>query len=78
IIIDGGFRRGSDVVKALALGASAVAMGRTLFYGLAAAGSAGVQRTLDLLDLELRITLALMGRTSLRELSPDDAAAGRN
>ncbi|HEU0167136.1 MAG TPA: alpha-hydroxy acid oxidase, partial [Chloroflexota bacterium] len=72
IIIDGGFARGSDAIKAIALGATAVAMGRVMFWGLAAAGAAGVQRTFELLDLEMRLNMALIGRTSLAQLSPAD------
>jgi isopentenyl diphosphate isomerase/L-lactate dehydrogenase-like FMN-dependent dehydrogenase len=70
IIIDGGFRRGTDVIKALALGANIVAMGRTMLWGLAADGAAGVNRTLQLLRDELETSLALCGQTSVRELKP--------
>ena len=71
IILDGGVRRGSDVVKALALGANAVAIGRAYLYGLAAGGEAGVRRALDIIDSEVRRTMALCGRTRLSALSRD-------
>jgi L-lactate dehydrogenase (cytochrome) len=63
IIFDGGVRRGSDVAKALALGATSVALGRAYLYGLAAAGEAGVARALSIMDSELRRTMTLCGRT---------------
>ncbi|GIX46360.1 MAG: alpha-hydroxy-acid oxidizing enzyme [Candidatus Tectimicrobiota bacterium] len=71
IVIDGGFSRGTDVIKALALGAKLVALGRTILWGLAAAGAAGVHRTLELLREEMTTTLALCGQTSVRHLTPD-------
>jgi glycolate oxidase len=61
IIVDGGCMRGSDVVKALALGATAVGLGRLPCFGLAAAGQAGLVRTLELLEDEIRICLGLLG-----------------
>jgi (S)-mandelate dehydrogenase len=71
ILVDSGFRRGTDVVKALALGANAVLLGRAPLYGLAAAGEAGVDNVLDLLKDEVDRTLAQIGCASARELSPD-------
>lgn len=71
IILDGGVRRGSDIVKALALGANAVALGRSYLYGLAAGGEAGVRRALEIMDSELRRTMALCGRTKLSGLTRD-------
>ena len=71
IVIDGGFSRGTDVIKAIALGAKVVAIGRTALWGLAAAGAAGVDRTLQLLREEMETALALCGQTSIRELRPD-------
>ncbi|MEW6301502.1 MAG: alpha-hydroxy acid oxidase [Thermodesulfobacteriota bacterium] len=71
IIIDGGFARGTDVVKALALGAKVVAMGRTMLWGLAVGGAAGVNRTLELLREEIATTLALCGQPSVRGLTPE-------
>jgi isopentenyl diphosphate isomerase/L-lactate dehydrogenase-like FMN-dependent dehydrogenase len=70
IIIDGGFARGTDVIKALALGAKVVAMGRTMLWGLAVDGAAGVARTLELLRQEISTSLALCGQTSVRGLTP--------
>lgn len=71
IILDGGVRRGSDIVKALALGANAVALGRAYLYGLAAGGEAGVRRALEIMDSELRRTMALCGRSRLSALTRD-------
>ena len=68
VLIDGGFRRGTDIVKAIALGASGVLLGRAYTYGLAAAGEAGVTRIIELLRDEVDITLALMGLASIDEL----------
>jgi 4-hydroxymandelate oxidase len=65
ILIDGGIRRGTDVLKALALGASAVAIGRPYLYGLAVDGSAGVSRIVQILRTELEMAMALTGRASL-------------
>jgi len=71
LIVDGGFRRGTDIAKALALGARAVALGRATLYGLAAGGEAGATRALEILRSELDRTLALLGCTAIEELSPD-------
>ncbi len=71
IIFDGGVRRGSDIVKALASGATAVALGRAYLYGLAAGGERGVQRALEIMDSELRRTMALCGRAKLSGLTRD-------
>jgi isopentenyl diphosphate isomerase/L-lactate dehydrogenase-like FMN-dependent dehydrogenase len=68
IIVDGGFCRGTDVIKGIALGANAVSIGRLYLYGLAAAGQAGVHRVLELLETEIRIGLGLLGVTSFAEL----------
>jgi glycolate oxidase len=72
--VDGGFMRGSDVVKALALGASAVGIGRLCGLGLAAAGVPGLVRTLELLEQEIRICMGLLGVTSYSELTPQHLA----
>jgi L-lactate dehydrogenase (cytochrome) len=61
VILDGGVRRGTDVLKALALGARAVSFARPYLYGLAAAGEAGVRRSLDLLAADVRRDMALLG-----------------
>jgi len=68
IIIDGGFYRGSDVVKAIALGAHLVGLGRMQCYGLAAAGQAGIVRMLELLEDEIMRSMGLLGVTSLGKL----------
>ncbi len=71
IIVDGGIRRGSDILKALALGADAVAIGRPQLWGLAVGGSAGVQRVVELLRDELSNVMALAGCRSLADISRD-------
>ncbi len=71
ILIDSGYRRGTDIVKALALGANAVLLGRATLYGLAAAGEAGVDDVLRLLKDEVDRTLAQIGCASASQLSPD-------
>lgn len=70
IICDGGIRRGTHVLKALARGATACSMGRPYLYGLGAAGEAGVTRALDLLKLELQRDLALLGCKTPKEVGP--------
>jgi glycolate oxidase len=70
IIVDGAFQRGSDVVKALALGADLVGMGRLPCLGLAAAGAPGAVRALELVEEEIRICLGLLGVTRYAELTP--------
>jgi pre-mycofactocin synthase len=73
VLLDGGVRRGSDVVKALALGARAVLIGRAYLWGLAAGGEAGVRNVLDILRNGIDSTLLGLGRGSVRELGRDDA-----
>jgi isopentenyl diphosphate isomerase/L-lactate dehydrogenase-like FMN-dependent dehydrogenase len=68
VMVDGGFMRGTDVVKAIVLGAQIVGLGRLQCLGLAAAGQAGLERALELLEDEVRICLALLGVTSYSEL----------
>jgi glycolate oxidase len=70
ILWDGGVLRGTDVVKALCLGARAVGVGKMLGWALAAAGEAGLKRMLELMDLEIRTAMGLMGVTSLAQLNP--------
>ena len=65
VLMDGGIRRGTDVVKALALGAEAVLIGRPYLYGLAVGGADGVNRVLSLLNRELRMALMLLGRPAI-------------
>jgi heme/flavin dehydrogenase (mycofactocin system) len=72
VLLDGGIRRGSDVVKALALGARAVMIGRAYLWGLAANGSAGVRNVFDVLRGGIDSTLLALGRSSIGELTPDD------
>lgn len=70
LLVDGGIRRGTDVLKAIALGASAVLVGRPAIYGLANAGAAGVAHVLRLLRDELEIAMALTGCATLDDASP--------
>lgn len=71
VLVDGGIRRGTDVVKALALGARAVLLGRPLLWGLAVNGEDGAGHVLDLLAAELDLAMALCGARSLADLTPD-------
>ena len=71
LIVDGGVRRGSHVLKALALGANACSIGRAYLYGLAAGGEAGVDRALDLLAGEIARDMALLGATRLSDVTAD-------
>lgn len=70
VIVDGSFCRGTDIVKAIALGADAVGMGRMYCYALAAAGAPGVVKMLELLEHEFGVAIALTGARSLGELQP--------
>jgi L-lactate dehydrogenase (cytochrome)/glycolate oxidase len=72
VVLDGGIRRGSDVVKALALGARAVMIGRPYLWGLAANGQAGVENVLDILRSGIDAALLGLGHSSVRDLSPAD------
>jgi isopentenyl diphosphate isomerase/L-lactate dehydrogenase-like FMN-dependent dehydrogenase len=71
VLVDGGIRRGTDVVKAIALGARAVLVGRPLLWGLAIGGEAGARRVLELLLEDVDRSLALLGAPKLSELSRD-------
>ncbi|HEY8067251.1 MAG TPA: alpha-hydroxy acid oxidase, partial [Burkholderiales bacterium] len=73
--VDGGFMRGTDVVKAIALGAKAIGLGRLPCLGLGAAGTPGLVRALEILEEEIRTCLGLLGVTSLAELTPRHLAA---
>ena len=81
VLFDGGVRRGTDAYKALALGASAVGIGRPYAWGLAAFGQAGAERVLDILNLELRLAMVGCGARSIKEITPttiiDRGAAAR-
>ena len=72
ILLDGGIRSGVDVVKALALGARAVLCGRACVWGLAAGGSAGVRRVLEIVRDGIDATLAELGCASVHDLTVDD------
>lgn len=72
IVLDGGIRRGSDVVKAVALGARAVMIGRAYLWGLAANGQAGVENVLDILRGGIDSALLGLGYTDIHQLAPDD------
>ncbi len=77
IMVDGGIYRGTDVVKALILGADAVACGRLYVYGLAAAGAEGVVRLFEIIEDEIRICLSLLGVTGWHELDKSYIRAAR-
>ena len=68
VLLDSGIRRGSDVVKAIALGADAVLIGRLSAYGIAAAGEEGAYQVLDLLRQEIETVLVLLGRGGITDL----------
>jgi isopentenyl diphosphate isomerase/L-lactate dehydrogenase-like FMN-dependent dehydrogenase len=72
VVLDGGIRRGSDVVKALALGARAVMIGRAYLWGLGANGQAGVENVLDVLRMGIDSALLGLGHSSIHELGPAD------
>jgi isopentenyl diphosphate isomerase/L-lactate dehydrogenase-like FMN-dependent dehydrogenase len=72
VLLDGGIRRGSDVVKALALGARAVMIGRAYLWGLAANGQAGVENVLDILRSGMESALLGLGHASVHTLHRDD------
>jgi heme/flavin dehydrogenase (mycofactocin system) len=72
VLLDGGIRRGGDVVKALALGARAVMIGRPVMWGLAAGGPAGVRNVFDILRAGIDSALLALGRPSVRDLVPED------
>jgi 4-hydroxymandelate oxidase len=82
VFMDGGIRRGADVLKAIALGARAVLIGRPYLWGLAANGEQGVRHVLDILRGELELAMALAGRPSIASIdrgviAPGDVAAPR-
>jgi L-lactate dehydrogenase (cytochrome)/(S)-mandelate dehydrogenase len=71
VLVDSGFMRGSDVVKAIALGANCVLIGRATLYGIAVGGESGAERVLSLLQDELSRTMAMIGCTSIGEITSD-------
>lgn len=71
ILIDGGIRRGTDIIKALALGARGCLIGRPFLYGLAAGGQAGVGRSIEILASELKRSMMLLGCPDIAQLGPD-------
>jgi 4-hydroxymandelate oxidase len=77
IILDGGVRRGTDIVKAIALGAHAVAIGRPVLWGLTVAGEEGVTSVVEMLRSELDRALSLCGCNALSDISPDLVRARR-
>jgi 4-hydroxymandelate oxidase len=70
VLIDSGFRRGTDIVKALAIGARAVCIGRPYLWGLGAFGQVGVERVLEILRAETRAAMQQAGAPSLKDLNP--------
>ena len=74
IVVDSGFRRGSDIVKGIARGATAVAVGRPYLWGLGAFGQEGVEKALDILTREMEITMRAVGAPSLSDLGPHTIA----
>lgn len=76
IAVDGGFMRGTDIVKAIALGAKSVGLGKLYCYGLAAGGQAGVVRILELLETEIENAMGLLGVTALDQLDPSYVRPG--
>ena len=71
IVLDGGVQRGADILKAVSLGANAVALGKMQGWGLAADGQAGVVRMLEILEDEIIVAMSLLGATSIDQLGPD-------
>ena len=71
VIVDGGFRRGTDIFKALALGADAVGIGRPYLWGLGSFGQEGVETVLDILRRELEIIMKQAGTLSIEEITRD-------
>jgi 4-hydroxymandelate oxidase len=71
VLVDGGIRRGTDIAKALCLGATAVCIGRPYLWGLTLGGAAGVQHVVELLRTELELAMALLGAPDRRSLTTD-------
>jgi isopentenyl diphosphate isomerase/L-lactate dehydrogenase-like FMN-dependent dehydrogenase len=70
VIVDSGFRRGTDIFKALAMGASAVSVGRAYIWGLAAFGQPGVEKVLEMLNAELSMVMGQMGARTISDIGP--------
>jgi len=77
VMLDSGVRRGTDILKALALGATAVGIGRPYIWGLGAFGQPGVERVLELLQAEMVTTMKLIGVTKAREIGPSSVVVRR-
>jgi (S)-mandelate dehydrogenase len=71
ILVDSGFRRGSEIMQAIALGADAVLLGRATLYGVAAGGEAGAAQAIEILRSEIDRNLILLGLNAVDELTPD-------
>jgi L-lactate dehydrogenase (cytochrome) len=71
VYMDGGVRRGTDIFKALALGAKAVGVGRPFLFAMSAYGQLGVQHAIQILKDELEMTMRLMGVTAIQDIHPD-------
>ena len=78
IFVDSGVRRGSDIVKCLALGANAVLTGRATLYGIGAGGEAGALKALSILKDEMRRTMAYIGKQRVADINNDDIWRGGN
>jgi glycolate oxidase len=74
VVVDGGIQRGTDILKAVAMGADAVAIGRLEAWGLAAGGKDGLVRVLEILENELISAMGLLGVTNLKEVGPEHIA----
>ena len=70
VLVDSGFRRGTDVLKALAMGAKACGIGRPYIWGLGAFGQKGVERVLEIMRTELEVDMAQCGMSSLSKITP--------
>jgi len=71
VVVDGGFSRGTDVIKGLARGAKVVMVGRTALWGLGADGADGVARVFEILREQMHVAMGLCGRTKIADLKPD-------
>jgi isopentenyl diphosphate isomerase/L-lactate dehydrogenase-like FMN-dependent dehydrogenase len=71
VLVDSGYRRGTDIIKALALGARGVLLGKAYLYGLGAGGEAGVSRVIEILQSEIQRNMMLMGLNSIADISSD-------